>query len=237
MDERQNSYFYNMRKFHNNIKRSMYNKYAKNKSILDLACGKLGDLHKWKSCNVNRVIGYDINSESIKEGKKRLLEYPKKFQDKIMLNVLDLTKESIVLSEKVDVVSCMFAFHYFILDLDIILKSIKNNLKKGGYFIGCCFDGDKVKNRLKGNFDDLNFNIKCIESKSISVLLKETVLDTPENEYLVDFKEICIKMEKYGLKLIEFVPFDKFNYDKFDLSETERDVSFLNVLFIFKLLE
>ncbi len=236
MENRQKSYFYNMRKFHNQIKRSVYNKYAKNKSILELAVGKAGDLHKWKSCNIKRVIGYDINKDSIKEGNRRLLEYPKKFQEKITLQIIDLTKESILLSEKVDIVSCMFAFHYFIFDLDLILESIKSNLKSGGYFIGCCFDGKKVLERMKNDFTDSNFKIEKNTESSISVLLKETVLDTPEIEYLVDFNSLKVEMEINGFTLIEFVSFDTLNYSKFNLSETEKDVSFLNVLFVFKLI-
>ena len=225
-----------MRKYHNNIKRNIYNKYCKNKSILELAVGKAGDLHKWKSCNIKKVVGYDINSDSIKEAKRRVSEYSKKFQEKIILSVKDLTKEQVVLSEKIDIVSCMFAFHYFIKDLDLILESIKVNLKKDGYFIGCCFDGDKIKKRLKNPFNDTNFNISQIDNERISVLLKETtVLNTSEQEYLVDFKEICVKMEKSGFKLIEFVHFDAYNYQEFNLSETEKDTSFLNVLFVFKL--
>jgi mRNA (guanine-N7-)-methyltransferase len=51
-----------MRRFHNNVKRQLYDKYTKNiYKLLDLACGKGGDLDKWVSNNIKYVVGYDID--------------------------------------------------------------------------------------------------------------------------------------------------------------------------------
>jgi hypothetical protein len=50
-----------------------------------------------------------------------------------------------------DVVSCMFALHYFFRDrgsVDGFLRNVADNLKVGGYFTGCCFDGDTVHTLL-----------------------------------------------------------------------------------------
>lgn len=49
--------------------------------------------------------------------------------------------------------SCMFALHYFFetpATLKGFVKNIGDNLKVGGYFIGACFDGEKVFNMLRG---------------------------------------------------------------------------------------
>jgi len=51
-----------------------------------------------------------------------------------------------------DVAACMFALHYFFENsdkLDGFLKNLSQTVKVGGYFIGCCFDGDKIFNLLK----------------------------------------------------------------------------------------
>lgn len=51
-----------------------------------------------------------------------------------------------------DVVSLMFAIHYFFKDratLDGLLLNISETLKVGGYFVGCCFDGDRVSKYLQ----------------------------------------------------------------------------------------
>ena len=57
------------------------------------------------------------------------------------------------LKQKADCVSCMFAIHYFFESEDKLaglLKNIADTLKVGGYFIGCCFDGEKVFRALSG---------------------------------------------------------------------------------------
>jgi predicted NAD-dependent protein-ADP-ribosyltransferase YbiA (DUF1768 family) len=51
-----------------------------------------------------------------------------------------------------DCISCMFAIHYFFetpAKLNGFLENISQTLKVGGYFIGCCFDGQKVFDLLR----------------------------------------------------------------------------------------
>jgi hypothetical protein len=46
-----------------------------------------------------------------------------------------------------DCMSCMFALHYFFENSESLggfMRNISENLKVGGYFVGCCFDGEKV---------------------------------------------------------------------------------------------
>jgi len=170
--QRQQSYFYNMRKFHNWIKRGMYNKYANNiNNLLELAVGKMGDGPKWLDNNIKNVIGYDIDKDSIEEGKRRLHSknmkgensYPIEFQNNVSLNVLDLSKNVLEGDNKMDVVSAMFCFHYFFENeesFETIMKSIDNNIKKGGIFMGCFFDGRSVMSKLNDRFIDSNkFNV------------------------------------------------------------------------------
>ena len=51
-----------------------------------------------------------------------------------------------------DVASLMFSLHYFFKDrstLDGLLRNLSETVKVGGYFVGCCFDGDAVSTLLK----------------------------------------------------------------------------------------
>ena len=51
-----------------------------------------------------------------------------------------------------DCMSCMFAIHYFFETPDTLrgfIKNIADNLKVGGLFIGCAFDGEKVFDMLR----------------------------------------------------------------------------------------
>lgn len=254
--ERSKSYFYNMRRYHNAVKRDLYNKYTLNISkLLDLACGKGGDLDKWISNNIKDVIGYDIDEKSIMEAKRRIKERKDEKGTKVNVYVKDLSKDIIEGNKDCDVITSMFAFHYFFKSLDtfnVIMKSIDNNLKIGGYFIGTIFDGESVRNALKkGDYiledsksKDVKFMIKSygVESQQndlfgnrINVYLKDTVLDVPMDEYIVDFDKFVDVMKMHGYELIETKMFNELNLDgKNRLNDIELSVSNLNRFFVFK---
>jgi hypothetical protein len=103
-----------MRRFHNNVKRELYDKYTREiNKLLDLACGKGGDLDKWVSNNIKSVVGYDINERSILEAQRRVNEYKYSINTKVDVNVRDLSRNVIDGNKDCDVVTSMFAFHYF----------------------------------------------------------------------------------------------------------------------------
>ena len=55
-------------------------------------------------------------------------------------------------SKPFDVCSIQFALHYFFKDLNTlrgVMENISINTKVGGYFIGTCFDGETMFNKLK----------------------------------------------------------------------------------------
>lgn len=245
--ERAKSYFYNMRRFHNNIKRELYNKYTHGiTNLLDLACGKLGDLDKWISNDIKNVVGYDINSASIKEAERRINE--RNFNAKVY--VKDLSRNVLDGNKKFDVVTSMFAFHYFFeskATFDTIMKSIDNNLKYDGYFIGTVFDGDQIKKVLnRGDYilndnNETRFKITKYQQftndlfgNKISVFLKDTVLDEPMDEYLVYFNEFIDVMKTKGYSLVESKLFNELYQNHFKLNDLSKKVSFLNRTFVFK---
>jgi len=257
--ERSRSYFYNMRRFHNNVKRYMYSKYASGiNRLLDLACGKGGDLDKWVSNDIKYVMGYDINERSILEAMRRVMEYKNRglLDNKVVeLDIKDLSRNEILGKQDYDVVTSMFAFHYFFESEDTfntIMRTIDNNLKEGGYFMGTMFDGDSLKgvmNRGVDNYElkdnnDVKFSIKLYDSltdkifgNKISVYLKDTVLDEPMDEYVVYFNKFVDIMNERGYELVESELFNKL-YDNLNvnikLSDVEKGVSYLNRNFVFR---
>jgi hypothetical protein len=57
------------------------------------------------------------------------------------------------LREGADAAACMFALHYFFENkttLDGFIKNVESTIKIGGLFVGCCFDGQKVFELLRG---------------------------------------------------------------------------------------
>ncbi len=160
-----------------------------NISLLDLACGKGGDIPKWRDHNIKTCVGIDYmhnNIEDFKDGacarnnfyKEQSHKYNNPYPDIYFLvgdvsksileerSIIDkryttlfnnlwnpnTTLDTMFSKNKFNIVSVMFATHYFFkspIILDNFVKNISDNLKKGGYFIGCCFDGHKIFELLK----------------------------------------------------------------------------------------
>eukprot|EP00879_Flechtneria_rotunda_P004748 GHRR01005017.1.p1 GENE.GHRR01005017.1~~GHRR01005017.1.p1 ORF type:complete len:690 (+),score=302.69 GHRR01005017.1:350-2419(+) len=145
-----------LKKYHNDIKRRLIYRFAYRASaLLDLACGRGGDIHKWASAQVHYVKGYDLSDREVAEAQRRYAELKQKssghlqahFQQTDQLG-LSLLKED----RQYDVATCMFALHYFF-EKEAVLKTfmetVAANIKPGGYFIGCLPDGKRVKAHLK----------------------------------------------------------------------------------------
>lgn len=186
----------NLRAFHNLIKKRIYLQNAslnKHCSLLDLACGKGGDIQKWLLLkNYNYILALDINSGSIKatkeknnyEGaisrwnniKKTILKPPYiRFEIMNLNNNYALQNISRIDNNKLyDTISCQFALHYFAENLNTlenIFLLVSSKLKKGGKFIGTATNGDLIKKILDIN----NVNIPLLS------LLKD---DLNINSYL-----------------------------------------------------
>ena len=126
------------------------------------------------------------------------------------------------LKQGADCVSCMFAIHYMFespTKFNGFLRNLADTLKVGGYFIGCCPDGDKVFNLLRGG-DSKN----GIENDTVLWDIKKQydVDEIPEGdggfglgidvefisigkghrEYLVPFRLLEDKMRLIGCELL-----------------------------------
>jgi SAM-dependent methyltransferase len=138
-------------------------------SIFDLSCGRGGDLMKWYNIGYKRVLGSDIDESGINEAYKRIKEKGKTDKDfyewskKCELFVADTSKylkdntklTNYVLKQldkKFDVGISFFTAHYYFENEDKIkgfFKNLKKTIKKKGFVIVTCFDGDSVFNLLK----------------------------------------------------------------------------------------
>ena len=249
--ERSQSYFYELRRYHNSIKRQLYDTYTKHiDNLIELAVGKAGDLHKWVSNKIKHVVGYDIDSASIEEAERRV-KANKGYTPKVELSVLDLSRNMITPSVPFDVVSAMFCFHYFFESeetFNTIISSIKSNIKSGGIFMGAMFDGrsllqlkvpesdtielsDQGEVRFKLKFSSLGHSPF---GNKISVFIKDTVLDESMDEYIVDFDSFVKLMKSNGFELIESKMFESVYNESFTLNSLQKEVSFLNRTFVFR---
>lgn len=207
MSNRSSSSFIGIRLFHNWIKRELIdqcvsylqqNYNTRQVSLLDLAVGRAGDLNKWYDSGISYVIGFDIDSESIK-GKNGAIHRYKKFKNQLTTNresidyrffVIDLssntsgtwsTLHSAIRNHKFNIVSCQFAIHYFFKDsqsLDNLLNIVHSFIHKNGFFIGTTLNGSKIKQLLK-NTNEVSNNIYTITKK-----YNDDVISVYGNKYI-----------------------------------------------------
>ena len=63
-----------LKKYHNRIKRELLARFARctpGGAMLDLACGRGGDLRKWMDLGVGRVVGVDLSPGEVAEARRR----------------------------------------------------------------------------------------------------------------------------------------------------------------------
>jgi mRNA (guanine-N7-)-methyltransferase len=172
---RKNSSISEMRKFHNNIKRTMLVNISKilkgDINLLDIAVGRGGDMYKWNEAGIKNVFGFDKNENSINsidpfdQGAKERYAKSQDLQTNIYYTVGNAIQPSQPLLQEITtftikyglfkIISCQFAMHYFFQDeigLRNVFQAFTPFLEKGGYFIGTTVDGDKIKSTEETSF-------------------------------------------------------------------------------------
>jgi len=202
-ERRKNSSIGSMRTFHNFIKRviienvtKLYRSHHKGEEIclLDIACGRGGDIFKYQSAGISYVFAFDRSEESItsinpfNEGAiSRYNSSKSTLSVKIDFAVGDATNPTPDLIQKIGVfmkthklinqknrvftgfqiLSCQFAMHYFFqseIALRNMLSMFSQFLRKGGYFIGTCINGAEII-KLLGKEKTFRSSILEIEMK------------------------------------------------------------------------
>lgn len=205
-------------------------------SVLDLACGKGGDMLKWKKGEISHLVCADIAALSLQQCESRFKEMIERTKQERHSNELftaefitaDCTKQSLKElykdpNTKFDIVSCQFAFHYCFESLaqaEVMLKNACECLKPGGYFIGTTPDSYELVKRLR-SAEDMSFgnevyritfetpdkeNLPLFGAKYDFHL--EGVVSCPE--FLVYFPLLEKMAEKYKMKLLYRIPFADF---------------------------
>jgi len=129
------------------------------------------------------------------------------------------------LREGADVASCMFALHYFFKDMETLngfLTNLQETVKVGGYFVGCCTDGDRAFQLLQGvemgsaavgKEEDLTiwsirkgYDQEELRADETSVGLPIDVeflsIGEEHREYLVSFDYLVKRLSEIGFELV-----------------------------------
>lgn len=216
------------RKTSNRVKKELL-KYAVNSDVLlDICCGRGGDMFKWDYHNIKNVIAIDNHLDSIKEAISRYKKCKIKtkvsyyYDDCFSMDYLKYTTKTTKTTKTppkgvpsttppkgVDCVSCQFALHYCG-GLDNTICKISDVLKDGGYFIGTAADGDIINNCVVNGITIPDVEIIGINNTQYSFDIINT---TNSNDYFsfrnfksVEYylyKNVLIELcKKYNLVLV-----------------------------------
>ncbi|XP_071785741.1 mRNA cap guanine-N(7) methyltransferase-like [Asterias amurensis] len=199
-------------------------------TVLDLCCGKGGDLLKWKKGRISKLVCSDIATVSLQQCEERYNELGNRSGDQTSFTAefipADLSKE--LLSEKYkdpkitfDLASCQFSYHYSFesyAQADVMLRNACGNLRPGGYFIGTVPNGCELVRRLRASggtsFGNDVYNV-TFHSKDDFPLFGcrydfhlEGVVDCPE--FLVYFPVLEEMARKYQMKRVYYESFSEF---------------------------
>lgn len=238
--------------------------------LVDIGCGKAGDLQKWRRGNAAFVLGVDPAGENILDPvngayaryAQTMAGRPEGSVPPMVFAIGDCSKPLVdgtagvtpeerdilrsvfgrvkpegaippflettaagALRANADVVTAMFTLHYFFESkemFDGLLSNLNDIVKVGGYFMGCCFDGNAVFNMLRslrpgqskvGKAGDIP--LWSITKEYDSVDLEPTdegfgkaidvefiSIGTKQREYLVPFELLEEKMKTIGMRLM-----------------------------------
>ncbi|GLV41535.1 RNA guanine-7 methyltransferase [Carabus blaptoides fortunei] len=246
LDERLKSRIFYMRNFNNWIKSMLINEYlSKVKEgmrhnapirVMDMCCGKGGDLLKWRKGNISYLICTDIASVSLEQCESRYRDMlARSHRERNAGRVYraefisaDCTKVRLREkyndpSIKLELVSCQFAFHYSFESLpqaECMLRNAAECLQPDGYFIGTIPDARVIVARQrKANASSFGNDVYQISFQSDTAqppplfgtkynFHLDGVVDCPE--FLVYFPTFVKLAKKYGLELVNEERFEDF---------------------------
>ncbi|KAJ8902624.1 hypothetical protein NDN08_005944 [Rhodosorus marinus] len=229
--ERRTSRILRMRNFNNWVKAVLIQLHTRpNYSVLDLACGKGGDLLKWDSAGVTLYVGCDIARVSLEQAIERYQNMRKVKFDAMFLHgdCFSARVERYLSDEAMfDVVSSQFAIHYAFENekrVRRLLENVSSRLKPGGFFIGTTPDANVLIRKLRAveglEFGNSIFNMafdgpdkyfprdKSPWGIRYRFTLDENVMDTPE--FLVHFPTFQKIAAEYDLELRLLMNFHQF---------------------------
>lgn len=134
---------FELKRAHNALKRDLLAEFAGGAGLLvDVGCGRGGDVAKWRDAGVRRVLGVDVSPAQLAEAKRRAEEAG--LGDRYVFGPVEAL--GTVAAGSADVVSCMFALNYFF-GADFF-RTAARLLGPGGRLVGVCADGERVAELL-----------------------------------------------------------------------------------------
>jgi len=167
-----------LRKYHNRIKKELFESTKDKRTLLDIGSGYGGDLGKWR--HFDKIVAVEPDLEHIAELIKRIQTYGMENKVKIVhAGGEEIEKISTAvkdwIGDRVDVISSMLSLTFFWQNsklVDALVRTIMSNIKEGGKYLFFTMDGDLVKQTFEPAFytglvlDKLELGPATLEFKS-----------------------------------------------------------------------
>ncbi|TNY23598.1 mRNA capping enzyme-domain-containing protein [Rhodotorula diobovata] len=240
---RRDSPIIGLKNFNNWIKSVLIAKYGRREGdqtpkirVLDLGCGKGGDLHKWTRAGTEEYVGIDIAAVSIAQAQERYdtmrgQRFPARF---FTLDCFENSIEDVLPASTVprpfDIVSMQFCMHYAFETEDKVrtmLANVVRYLKPGGVFVGTIPDAKNLFEHLSDPPDPANplvfgnavYSVKFDEREWPSAyghrytfFLQDAVEEVPE--YVVYWDNFVTIAAEYGLSPVYCADFSSIFADE-----------------------
>ncbi|CAN6604348.1 hypothetical protein TRVA0_002S04016 [Trichomonascus vanleenenianus] len=243
--KRRESPIFALRNFNNFIKSALIHLETRPYStVLDIGCGKGGDLLKWANNKAKGFIGIDIADVSVSQARERYdkLRYKLFWADFCVGDAYRDRVEDIVHPEAfpVDIVSIQFAMHYAFEDegrAKAMISNVSRSLRPGGRFIGTIPNSDRILSHLAKGESQWGNDIYQVKFENPPTV--EEVKKTPYghryafnmtdaiddvDEYIVPFDAFVDLADKHGLRLVYKKPFLEMFNEEVPRSKTLRDI-------------
>ncbi|KAI0060810.1 guanine-N(7)-methyltransferase [Artomyces pyxidatus] len=237
VDQRRDSPIIGLRSFNNWIKSVLITRFAHpalqaapgprgggaRGKVLDMGCGKGGDLNKWSKARIKEYVGVaDIAAVSVDQARARWESLNRGTRFSATFAALDCYSDTLTrgipparLAEPFDVVSLQFCMHYAFESLAkarCMLENASRWLRRGGVFVGTIPNAEQLLARLDSLPPDAQelewgnsvYKIRFDERESrpiyghrYSFFLRDAVEDVPE--YVVRWENFVQLAAEYNL--------------------------------------
>ncbi|KXN83490.1 mRNA cap guanine-N7 methyltransferase [Leucoagaricus sp. SymC.cos] len=193
--------------------------------VLDMGCGKGGDITKWSKAKIRELLGVDIAAVSIEQARERWYAQKGGVKFDATFAALDAYSESISrafppakLVQPFDVVSMQFCMHYAFETVQkarCMLENVTRYLRPGGIFIGTIPNSEFLLEQLSNipaGQQDLSFgndvymirfeerDKQPVFGHKYTFFLRDAVENVPE--YVVRWENFRRMAEDYKLQLL-----------------------------------
>ncbi|KAJ1901246.1 mRNA cap guanine-N7 methyltransferase [Kickxella alabastrina] len=200
--------------------------------VLDLGCGKGGDLLKWSIANIGEYVGMDIAEVSVAQARERYMamsyaKFPARFYAQDCYGE-PLEKTIKPADYKADVISAQFCLHYAFeteTKAHQMMSNVSSHLAKGGTFVCTIPNANWLVKQLRASestsFGNDVYTVKFATSDPPTLYgcaYKFTLDEAVEEctEYLVNLPSFIELAKSYGLELMYVQRFHELFNAKID---------------------